>query len=137
MHRWLQNYFVYGILGRVPMLVKRHCQIVKYWIKIIEGKKPPHVNVLYMSSLSAIDKGDRNNWTFNLRKLLCSNGFGDIWRAQGTSNPDGFYEAFKTRLHDIFKQEWSCRLSESPRATFYKSVIDNHCFNDALKYGIE
>ena len=127
-----QNDFVYGILGRVPMVIKRQCQIVKYWTKIILGKKSAYVNALYMSSLDSIGEGNANNWTYNLRKLLCSNGFGDIWRSQSVFDPEGFCNAFKTRLYDVFKQEWSGRLCDSSRAIFYRSVVTEHTFNQML-----
>ena len=127
-----QNDFVYGILGRVPMIIKRQCQIVKYWTKIILGRKPAYVNSLYMSSLASIDKGNANNWAYNLRNLLCSNGFGDIWRSQSVFDPDGFCNAFKTRLYDVYRQGWSGRLCDSSRAIFYRQVVTEHTFNQML-----
>ena len=105
-----QNDFIYGVLGRVPMLIHRQYRIIKYWTKIVQGKKPAYVNALYMSALAKIDVSTTNNWAYNVRQLLCSNGFGDIWRAQGAFDSNGFCNAFKVRLWDVFKQEWSCRL---------------------------
>ena len=127
-----QNDFVYGILGRVPMVIKRQCQIVKYWTKIILGKKSLYVNSLYMSSLASIDKGNPNNWAYNLRNLLCKNGFGDIWRSQSVFDPDGFCNAFRIRLYDIYRQEWSSRLCDSSRAIFYRQIVTEHTFNQML-----
>ena len=35
----------------------------------------------------------------------------------------------KQRLFDIFKQSWSARLVESPRARFYRQGVDQHMFH--------
>ena len=123
-----QNDFIYGILGRVPMLIHRQCRIIKYWTNIILGKKSTYVSLLHSSSLINIDKRYKNNWAFDVRKLLCSNGFGDVWRDQFVTNQDRFCLAFKNRLKDVFKQEWSCRISESTRASFYREIIGIHSF---------
>ena len=127
-----QNDFIYGILGRVPMLIIRHCNIVKYWTNIILGKKSAYVNLLYTSMLQTIDNRNNNNWAHNVRNLLCSNGFGDIWRDQCVFDQEGFNKAFKQRLFDIFKQNWSFRLSESTRASFYRVIIGTHAFQNIL-----
>ena len=127
-----QNDFIYGVLGRIPMIIHRHYRIIKYWVKIVLGKKSAYVNSLYMSSLHNIDNGNENNWAYNVRKLLCSNGFGDIWRDQSVHNPNSFCDAFRIRLNDVFKQEWSCRLTDSSRASFYRKILKNHMFNVIL-----
>ena len=69
---------------------------------------------------------------FNVRKLLCSNGFGNVWRDQSVCDQDSFCKAFNARLFDIFRQEWSMRLSESTRASFYREVILDHSFLNLL-----
>ena len=127
-----QNDFVYGILGQMPMQIHRHCRIIRYWTKIVLGKKSSYVNLLYSSSLQNIENGNINNWAFNVKNLLCSNGFGDIWRAQFVDDQDGFCKAFETRLFDVFRQGWSGRLSESSRASFYNKIIKDHSFNNML-----
>ena len=127
-----QNDFIYGLLGKVPMLIHRHFRIIKYWIKIISGQKSLYVNTLYMSSLANVDKKNSNNWAYNVKQLLCSTGFGDVWRDQGVVDPEGFCSAFKLRLWDIFRQDWSSRLSNSSRARFFREVNPNHKFNNIL-----
>ena len=122
-----QNDFVYGTLGRVPLIILRHYKIIKYWTNIVLGKKSFYVNLVYSSSLQYIESNDKN-WAYNVRKLLCSNGFGDIWRNQSVFDQDCFLRAFKERLFDIFKQQWSFRLSESSRASFYRVIVDTHSF---------
>ena len=114
------------------MQIHRHHKIIKYWTNIVLGKKSNYVNLLYASSLQNIDNGNSNNWAFNVRKLLCCNGFGDIWRNQCVFDQVGFCKAFKARLFDVFRQEWSFRISESSRASFYREIIGTHSFLNML-----
>ena len=85
-----------------------------------------------MSSLSRIDRAGDSNWVYNVKRLLCSSGFGDVWYSQGTTNPTRFYQIFKHRQIDMFRQEWSYRLSESTRARFFSVIVPRHGFCDFL-----
>ena len=64
--------------------------------------------------------------------MLCSSGFGNVWYSQGTANTTGFIQAFKDRLLDMFRQEWSYRISESTRARFFNAVVPVHGFSEFL-----
>ena len=131
--RSTQDDFVYGCLGRVPMLIQRHYRIVKYWVQIVSGKKSLYVNYLYMASLNSIDTTTSNhNWARNVRLLLCNTGYADIWRAQGVFDPNAFCEAFKVRLYDIFRQEWSARISTTSKAKFFLAINNTHTFYSVL-----
>ena len=48
------------------------------------------------------------------------------------STPLAFIIHFKKRLVDMFRQEWSFRLSESTRARFFRFIIYKHGFCDFL-----
>ena len=130
--RTTQNDFVYGILGRVPMNIRRHIRIVKYWLSIVGGKKSQIVSIVYNGTLSSLYNANVVNWASNVRDLLCTMGYGDIWVNQGATDPDGFLAAFKCRLHDVYSQQWCGRLYVSPRARFYREIIPNRIFSDLL-----
>ena len=46
-----QNDFIYGELGRIPLSKLRLISIIKYWLKIVHGKKSLYVNVCYQLGL--------------------------------------------------------------------------------------
>ena len=101
-------------------------------LKIASGKKSCYVNVLYHAALSRVKENDSYNWVSDVKQLLCSIGFGDVWYNQGVIDQTGFLCVIKQRLFDIFKQSWSARLVESPRARFYRQVVDQHMFHRLL-----
>jgi hypothetical protein len=131
-----QNDFVYGLLGRFPMQIGRHYKIIKYWINIVSGRKSSHVNILYNAGLGGATHCLSRNWAQQVKHLLCSMGFGDVWRNQGVADPEAFLYTFKQRLTDIFQQDWKARLTASPRARFYSLVVNEislHPHLDAIK----
>ena len=68
---------VYGELGRFPMLINRKIRILKYWVKIVNGKACPLVkqmyNVLYNATLSV---NRVLNWASLVKSLIDSLGYG-------------------------------------------------------------
>ena len=127
-----QNDFVYGLLGRHPLQIDRYCKIMKYWLKIVSGAKPFYVNTVYHASKLRANLDSSYNWASKVKKLLYENGYGDVWENQGVYNPDAFMYVFRQRLIDIYKQNWNTRLTESPRARFYRVVINDLSFYEQL-----
>ena len=72
------------------------------------------------------------NWAYDVKQLLRTSGFGDVWFSQGVSDPESFNKAFICRLCDMFKKIWSSRLYQSPRARLFRSLIDEHTFHRQL-----
>ena len=128
-----QNDFIYGELYRYPMYVVRYCKIIRYWLNIVMGKKSKIINSIYMQSLHAIDRSIRYSWVRSVRKLLFECGFGEVWYNQGVGNSDRFYNLFKIRVNDIYKQNWNDNLSRSPRADFYRSYKRNFALSPFLE----
>ena len=132
MKKTTQNDFVYGLLGRHPLQIDRYCKIMKYWLKIVSGAKPFYVNTVYHASKLRANIDSSYNWASKVKKLLYENEYGDVWENQGVYDPDAFMYVFRQRLIDIYKQNWNARLSESPRARFYRVVIKDLSFYEQL-----
>ena len=126
--RTTQNDFVYGELGRYPMYIFRYCRIISYWLKIITGKKSLYISLLYHESLVNIDASTKYSWARKVRALLFESGFGEAWYNQGVGDVNVFCMMFKTRLLDMYQQDWHSRLHASTRASFYRS------FNDQIQF---
>ena len=120
--RCTQNDFVYGELGRVPMSIIRKIAMVKYWLKIVHGRKPNIVNAVYHNSLRNLEHIDKPGWTWHVRDILLSCGLGEAWYNQGVADENCFIVILKQRLRDIHQQDWMARLSNLFRARFYSAV---------------
>ena len=62
----------------------------------------------------------------SVKHLLCKLGFIQAWLFQGVGNEQRFVEMFKTKVKDIFMQDWHARLEISTRARFYNAFANFH-----------
>ena len=85
-----QNDFVYGELGRLPLINIRYVRIMKYWLNIVHGNKPLYVSALYHSSLANINVNTPHCWARSVRDLLLSIGLGEAWYNQGVGDCNAF-----------------------------------------------
>ena len=63
-----------------------------------------------------------NHWASLLKHLLSRLGFLEVWNAQGVGNISKFLGMLKTRVKDIFIQDWHARLEDSSRARCYINI---------------
>ena len=127
-----QNDFVYGELGRFPMIIHRYTRIIKYWLKIVTGNKCTFVNAVYQDGLRNIEDTQKYSWCKSMRTLLFELGFGDVWYNQGVADIDVFIACFQQRVYDIYKQGWRSRIDESTRASFYRVYKSEFGFSHHL-----
>jgi len=121
--RSTQNDFVYGELGRVSMQNNRHFNIIKYWIKLLQCNENKFAKKVYNLLKNDFENNqNKANWCSQVKALLCSLGFQDVWIMQGVGNVKLFLLTVNQRLKDTFVQNWSGRLSDSSRALFYNNI---------------
>ena len=65
---------------------------------------------------------NKQNWASMVKNLLSRLGFLEVWNAQGVGNINNFLYIFKTRVRDIYIQDWHSRLENSTRARFYINI---------------
>ena len=113
------NEIVYGELGRRPLYVYRMTRTIKYWIHIMELEENRYVkcmyNVLYQRSLINVTR----SWVTEVRNLLCNCGFAEVWYNQSVRYNEDFLKVVTQRIYDIYSQDWSAKLHESPSSRTY------------------
>ena len=75
------------------------------------------------------------NWASEVKFVLSSLGFYEVWINQGVGNRNAFLQIFKQRLSDSFLQDWNSRLTESSRADLYSlfSRFEHQIYLDCVK----
>ena len=63
----------------------------------------------------------KQNWVLESIFSRFRFGFMEVWVAHGVGNEQAFLVEFKTRINDIFMQEWHSRFEASTRARFYNT----------------
>lgn len=69
-------------------------------------KNDANINVTYNGA----------NWATQIKSILETHGFGDIWRNQNVSVP---FLVIKQRILDTYYQSWYAELNNSPRLSSY------------------
>ena len=107
------NEIVYGDVGRYPLFIGRYKRIVKYRLHITQTNECKYVKMIYniMYQKSSVNM-NTVNWATNVRDLLNTARFGEVWLNQDVGNPDLFLKI----LQDMYKQKWSTNLSNSSSA---------------------
>ena len=72
-----------GELGRMSLRVPRFCRIIKYWLRIVKMDKDRLVYKCYDFQIKNIDVEKYNFWAKDVKYLLQSYGFGEVWNHQG------------------------------------------------------
>ena len=120
-----QNDFVYGELGRVPLINLRYFNIIKYWTKILHADAKKYISKIYrLLFQDMLDLPNKTNWCSLLRNLLFTLGLNDVWHYQSIGDVDIFLKIVKQRINDQSLQNLNARLNESSRALFYRCIFN-------------
>ena len=114
------NACVYGELGIYPMYANRYLRIMKYWLKIV------NTDNIILKTVYAQALHDCNNcytnWVSKIKKLLNDYGFSYIFDYVDYINHYICLCAFRNRVLDTFKQDWSSTVNNSPVLVIYKEI---------------
>lgn len=90
---------VYNELGRLPLCIQRKIRIVKFWFKLLESENCI-MKSIYQDMFERAKKYPcvKYNWLLNVKHLLFSLGFGEVWYSQNVTNKRLFLDIFKQRL---------------------------------------
>lgn len=118
------NKMVYGDLGRYPMYVISATRCLKYWFRVVNLPESRLPKKAYSMLLHLQNQG-KKNWAYQVKLLLCQNGFNDVWTQQSVGDLRVFLNLFKKRLFDAFQGEWHASISTSDRFELYSSFKAN------------
>ena len=93
--------------------------IVKFWLKILMSCDAKLISAAYAEIMQNPDK---YIWVKYIRDLLCSHGFGNVWRDQSVVNEKLFVANFEQRLKDTFIQKCTSEIERSNRCRMYREI---------------
>jgi len=114
---------VYGELEVIPLHIERKLRIVKFWIRILNSDVNSYLYKVYLDLLSLeVFSPEKITWVSLLKDLLFRYGFGYVWMWQRVDNTNTFLKAFRQRITDVYKQDWSINVSETSSNRLYKHI---------------
>ena len=93
--------------------------IVKFWLKILMTCDAKFISAAYAEMMQNPDK---YIWVKYIRDLLCSHGFGNVWRDQSVVNEKLFVANFEQRLKDTFIQKCTSEIESSNSSRMYREI---------------
>jgi hypothetical protein len=116
------NDVVLGEVGRLPLYSMYVVKCIKFWFKLVRAEH------CYIKSsydvLKKLDDAGKHTWVSQVKNTLVTNGFGDVWIAQGVGNLDMFINIFKQRICDISKQTWFSNIVNNTMYCSYKFTLE-------------
>ena len=134
--RSTSNDMVYREMGRLPLIVQRKYQILKYWTKLIETENCILRAVYDMTWTSCVEN-DIQNWLSEIREILIDIGMAEVWQQQRIDNEKLFLYVAKQSLKDLAYQKIDRFINDSNKCIFYKHVYNcNILFQPYLNVGV-
>lgn len=110
-----------GEFGRKRLISYRYCRIVKYWCKLLSENCNPILKIAYREQLK-LDAAGYNVWASDLRTLLCSLGFSEIWYNQSVANQNKFLKDFKDRVSCLEFNMFEMQKYKFPRLFLFSQI---------------
>lgn len=128
------NFYVYGELGRRPLVCKRYLRVIKYWLKIVMYGSKPLIQETYKMLYREVEANNTiSNWVSRVKNLLTTMGFGDVWLHQGVANTELFLKIFEQRVNDIALQNWRRSVNNSNESLLYRELKTTLEYSPYLK----
>ena len=111
---------LYGELGRIPFIVLRNINMIKYWLKILHQDNTSLLKQVYLMLKQDIDDNiiyNGQNWASQIKLILQRHGFEYVWREQATI--DIPFQSIRQRILDTYKQTWYSEINNSSRLPTY------------------
>ena len=114
--KYASNSAVLGELGRYPLTITCWSQVVKYWLRLVNGTK----NVL-LNSAFQMASHENHTWVQAIYFMLNRNGFKQTWLYHPDTSSN-FHAIFKQCLVDQFIQQWRGIIGTSKRFCLLNAV---------------
>lgn len=126
---------VYGELGAYPLSIDIYTRVVAFWIKLnVKG-----INATALSVYNVIyglnNQGKLNSkWLDNVKNLICTNGYSNIWYEHNVTNISWFVKSFKQKLKDEYIQNWSSLVDKASSGINYRMFKETFQINNYFSY---
>ena len=125
---------VLGDCGLTPIRIDCIIKAIKYWLRLIKLDETILCKSAYLM-LYKLDTAGRKTWAGEVRQLLESLGFNEVWEAQQIGNENIFLHELKSKLLRIECENWQTVVSNNNRLTSYrqfKSVYKHELYVNTL-----
>ena len=120
--------------GRRPLYIHYITRCIKYWLKLTSMEIDRYPKACYNMLLN-LDNSGRVTWISDIKYILYSYGFGDVWLNQGAGNPELFISLFKQRIYDNATQHLHSDINHMSKLSTYsqfKLSLESEIYLDVI-----
>lgn len=129
------SFMIYGELGVYPLIVDIQSRMVSYWTKLVVHGTNIIATTLYHTVFSLNEQGKlKTKWLDNIKHLVSSNGYANIWDRPTEFNPKWFTGSFKQKLKDVYVQNWNSTVTRSSSGQNYRIFKDTFEMNNYFTF---
>jgi hypothetical protein len=129
------NCFVYGEVGKYPIVYSIYARMLNFWINISEAKTTKLSSLMYkiIYKLHVAQSYD-SPWLMCIKKILCDSGNPNFWYEQDLLAPKSFMKnVVRLQLENQYLQIWEAELNRNRKCITYRIFKDQIMFEPYLK----
>ncbi|MCG8093283.1 MAG: reverse transcriptase family protein, partial [Candidatus Thiodiazotropha endolucinida] len=108
------SYMVYGETGLYPLKIDAQARTVSFWSNLLELNSQKLSSIIYTVLHTLYEQGKcKSSWLENVKNLVSSNGYANIWQTQSCMNKLWFCKSFKQKVKDQYLQQWNSLINTS------------------------
>ena len=129
------NCFVYGEVGKYPIVHRVHSRMVSFWVKISEGKTTKLSSLMYRIIYKLHLAGSYDSpWLMCIKRILCNSGNPNYWYQQDLLVPKAFMKnVVCSQLKSQCLQLWQAEVNRNRKCITYRIFKDQLVFEPYLK----
>ena len=130
------SFMVYGEVGVRPLYIDIQARIIAFWSKLKNGMTNHKVSsIVYECIRSLYEQGKcKSAWIANVKHIIESNGYGNIWYAPENINDKWLILSIKQKINDQYLQHWNSLVQVSSSALNYRIFKEHFDMNNYFKF---
>ena len=127
---------VLHLCGRRPLYIHYIARCIKYWLRLTQMDTARYPKACYNMLLN-LDSLGRKTWISDVKYILYSYGFGNVWLNQGCGNTELFVTLFKQRIFDNATQHLHSDINNISKLNTYcqfKYSLESEKYIDTIKW---
>ena len=128
------NCFVYGEVGKYPIVHRVYARMISFWTKISEGKATKLSSLMYRIIYKLhLAKSYNSPWLLCIKKILCDSGHPNYWYEQDSLAPKSFMKnVVILQLQNQYLQLWQTEVDRNRICITYRIFKDQLVFEPYL-----
>ena len=116
---------IYGELGIYPIEIDIKSRLVSFWTKLVKNENNSLSSNMYLIIHSLNEQHKlKTKWLDNIKNLIITNGYGNVWESPNEINTNWFKLSFKQKVKDQYTQNWNSLVEKSSSGLNYRIFKD-------------